>query len=136
MAGKMSFVLEMLKNGFNGALNPKVDEVRSQYPALLASGYWAWGAGSTVKSSILGVTSTGQRFYLGNIMINNDDDVPNRVLFFDGPGVSVPVIPIQVPKSATVFIDNIKGCVFQSGVHASLLTSLTQIRVGGLIASS
>jgi len=60
----------------------------------------------------------------------------STAFFYDGPGTSVPVGGVHVNGSTTVFVNNFKGWIFQSAVHASLATSLTQIRVGGLIRDS
>jgi len=128
------FFRKLLRNGRDDSESLEIDTFRSVFPSTLESGFWAWGATSTVKTSILNVPA-GKKLHLKHIMINNDDDVPNKVFFYDGSGTSVSVGPIQVNKSTTIFVDNIEGWIFQSAVHASLVTSLTQVRVGGLLAS-
>jgi len=133
--GRSMFNRIIGKSGYNDAIYEDVDPLRSEFPVTPASGYWSWGAGSTIITSLLLVPTT-KRFYLRNIMINNDDDVPNRVIFFDGPGVSVPIIPVQIAKSTTENMRDLKGIVVNSGIYASCVTSLTQVRVGGLIASA
>ncbi|MBW2671901.1 MAG: hypothetical protein JRD89_00630 [Deltaproteobacteria bacterium] len=135
MGALREFVRKVLKNGYTGALDEELDEIRSEYPRTLESGYHAWATGSTVKTSLLAVPSA-KVFHLKHLMINNEDDSTNLAFFYDGPGTSVPVGGVHVNGSTTVFVNNFKGWIFQSAVHASLATSLTQIRVGGLIRDS
>lgn len=135
MGGQRDFVQKVQQSGWTGAIDVELDELRSEYPPLVTSGYWNWSQGSVAKTSILLVPSS-KVLHLQNILINNDSDEANRCLFFDGPGTSVEVGRVQVNRSTTAVIGGLKGWIFQSAVHASLVTSLTQIRVGGIIRDS
>ena len=137
MGAVSTFVRKFLKSGYHGKLEEELDEIRSEFPRTLASGYHAWGVGAIVKDSIL-VVPSGKVFHLRNILINNRDGAAQMAFFYDGPGVSVSIGGLHVNASATELIgeDKLRGWIFQSAVHASLVTSLTEIRVGGLIRDS
>lgn len=130
-----TFVSKWVLNSRTGQPEPEIDEIRSVYPYTLASGYQAWGAGSTANTSILAVPSA-TRFHLKWLWINNDNDATNQVAFYDGPGTSVPVGKVIVAGSTTEFIPIGQGVVFASAVHGSNLTSNIQVRVGGILLES
>jgi len=131
------FFVEYVLSGLTKSLERKLDEIRSEYPTTLASGYYNWVAGSFSAAIILSIpvasASYSMAFHLRNIMINNTDGSGQYAFFYDGPGYSVSVGGIQVGASITEFIDGFQGWIFYSHVMASLRTSLTNIRVGGLI---
>jgi hypothetical protein len=129
------FVSKWVLSGRTGQVEPELDLIRSEYPPTVASGFWAWGAGSTTKTSILLVPSAC-RFHLQFIWINNREAANNYVFFYDGPGTSVSVGGVQVAGSTTNFIEVGPGLVFQSAVHASVYTSLIDVRVGGILRAS
>jgi len=131
------FLRKITKSGYHGGVDEELDVIRSEYPRTLASGFHNWGATSTTQNSIL-VVPSGKVLHLRNVMINNRDGVPQMAFFYDGPGTTVSVGGIQVNTSTTELIgkDLLRGFIFQSAVHASLATSLTGIRVGGLIRDS
>jgi hypothetical protein len=130
-----NFVSKWLLNSRTGQLEQEIDQIRSQYPPTVASGYWAWGSGSVGRTSILNVPSAC-RFHLQFIWIDNQEAAKNYVFFWDGPGTSVPVGGVQVASSTTEFITVGPGVVFASGVHASVATSMIGVRVGGLLRES
>lgn len=129
-----SFLQKMLRDGYTGAVNPALDPIRSEFPRLVESGYVNYGAGAPAKDSILLVPSS-KVFHLKNLMIGNRDAVGQYAYFYDGPGTSVSVGGIQVAASTTNFIseEHFKGWIFESAVHVSVATSLTEIRAGGYI---
>jgi hypothetical protein len=130
-----TFMSKWLLNTRTGQAEPEIDEIRSQYPPTVASGFWAWGAGSVVKTSILNVPSAC-RFHMRFMWIDQYGGESNYLFFYDGPGTSVSVGGVKVSASTTEFIDVGDGVVFASGVHASLATSLCNVRVGGLLRQS
>lgn len=131
------FMRKVLKSGYDDSIEEELDPIRSEYPLLVTSGYHNWSAGSVTKTSLLLVPSS-RRLHLKHITVNNEADERQLVFFYDGPGTSVPVQGLHVNRSTTLILGerDLKGWVFQSAVHASLVTSLTRIRVGGLIRAS
>jgi hypothetical protein len=129
------FISKWVLNSRTGQVEQEIDEVRSQYPPTVASGFWAWGAGSVDKTSILNVPSAC-RFHLQFIWLNNRATENNYIFFYDGAGTSVSVGGIQVAGSTTEFVTMGPGVVFASAVHASVLSSLIDVRVGGMLRTS
>ncbi len=130
-----TFVSKWLLNARTGQVEQEIDQIRSQYPPTVASGYWAWGVGSVEETSILNVPSKC-RFHMQFIWIDNKETAKNYVFFYDGPGKSVSVGGVQVAGSTTEFITVGPGVIFASGVHASVATSMIAVRVGGLLRES
>lgn len=116
----------------------EIDEIRSEFPYDLStqtSGYWSWAA-STDKTSIL-TPPSGWVFNLKQAIITNNDGAVQRVQFFDGAGVSVPVTPpIYINPSTTVIVDDLKGCWFLDNLQASIQTSECVIKVAGFLVAS
>ena len=127
-------VMRWLRSGRTDRVAPELDPIRSQYPDNIASGYWKYGA-STDKTSVLLVPSS-YRFNMQQVWLDTSEGEKNKVVFYDGPGVSVTVGPIQVNGSNTAFVDNLKGLFFASAVHTSVLSSGITIRVAGLLLRS
>ena len=132
-----TFISKWVLNSRTGQVEQEIDKIRSIYPYGLASGYHAWGAGSTGATSILAVPSTC-RFQLGFIWIyNGDPSAPANVAFYDGAGTSVPAGKILLATGTYLIQDwQSPWLVFASGVHASVDTSLVEVRVAGVLLES
>ena len=135
-----SFFQKYLLDGYTGRVERELDEIRSEAPQTLASGYNAWAAGAPSASALLtipyvsyGGTVYSKAFHLRHLMIDNTDAVGQYAFFYDGPGYSVSAGGIQVNASTTEFINGLKGWIFYSQVWCSLRTSLTQVRIGGIV---
>lgn len=136
-----SFFMKYLLDGYTGRVERELDEIRSEVPQTLASGLIVWGAGVAPSASVAmsvpvvsyGGTVYSKAFHLRHIMIDNTDGSGQYAFFYDGPGYSVSVGGIQVNASTTEFVNGLKGWIFYSQVWASARTSITQIRVGGIV---
>jgi len=131
------FISRWVYNARTGQYEEELDTVRGVYPYTLASGYHAWGAGSTGVTSLVAVPS-GYRFQLGFIWIyNGDPSASVNVAFYDGAGTSVPVGRIPVATAAHTIQDwQTPWLVFASSVNASVDTSLVEVRVAGILVES
>lgn len=129
-----TFVSKWLLNTRTGQLEQEVDEIRSQYPPTVVSGYASFG--TTSVNNLLAVPS-GCRFHLQFIWLDNEA-AGNAVFFYDGPGTSVPVGGVVASASTTKFITVGPGVVFQSAVYASAaaLATALHVRVGGILRES
>lgn len=126
------FVEKWVLNGRDDSVNKEVDTIRSGFPSLAESGYYHW-ADSQVYTHLLSVPS-GKRFRLQRMIVHNDK-VPNKVVFYDGPGVSVTAFIIDMAQSQTEFISDI-DVPFQSHMCASNLDSYIFVRVQGILITS
>lgn len=131
MGFRTAFLQLVKKSGYKGDISVELDENRSQYPPTLASGYASW-ADSTGQKSVLAVPS-GKVFQLENIFVANDGAEDQAFVIYDGPGASVPVMKIFCLVSTNELLQKLKGYLFASSVCASLTTSVSTIRVGGLL---
>lgn len=126
-----SFFQKFQKNGWTGQVDAELDPIRSEYPRLMVSGYWA----SSGRSSIITVPSM-KLFDMKTLIFENYDSIAQHVALFDGAGTSVPVFGIPVAKSAAEVITGLQGILFASTVFASTTDSLSRVRVGGLLVES
>lgn len=126
------FVEKWILNERTGSVNREIDQVRSGYPALCESGFYHW-SNSQVYTHLLSVPS-GKIFRLQRMIVHNDA-VPNKVVFYDGPGVSVEAFEMDMAQSQTEFINDL-DVPFQSHVCASNLDSYLFVRVQGVLIAS
>lgn len=121
------FYQKIVKNGRNGSIAEELDMIRSEYPIdLSVSGYFA----SLGRSQMVAVPS-GKVFRLRTVI--DDNDAANVLMFWDGPGVSVPVFRMHGAQSQTEFIMGLEGILFHSACIVSTLDSAGVIRVAGMI---
>ena len=134
MSGR-TVVEKWVYNGRTGNVERELDELRSEHPQTLASGYHAFGAGSTGNTSLIAVPS-GKLFNLKMVYVwNADPSAAAEVWLYDGAGTSVPAlgIPVLTASVAKLGRDDLVGVVFQSAVNVSVNTSLVRVRVGGFL---
>lgn len=130
---KGPFIQKWVFNSRTGRVDMEIDEIRSQYPPTVESGYAYL---STVEKTSILVVPSAHRFMLRFLWVFNNTGSPNILQLYDGPGVSVSVGGIAVAGSQTDFINFGDGVIFKSAVHVSNLVSTVQVRVGGLLIKS
>lgn len=131
MGGLRGFIRKVMLDGRTGAIEEEIDQLRSEYPPTLASGFWNSGG----RTSIVAVPST-KVFHLQQMLITNNYTGTNYAYFYDGPGSSVSVGGVLIQQSNTLFLEGLKGMIFLSAVHVSTLDSAIQLRVAGIIRTS
>ncbi|MBW2675395.1 MAG: hypothetical protein JRD89_18635, partial [Deltaproteobacteria bacterium] len=91
-----TFVEKWVLNERTGSVNREIDLIRSGYPPTPASGYYHW-TDSQVYTMLLsvpyvsGASIVSARIFRLQRMIVHNDQVPNKLVFYDGPGTSVTV---------------------------------------------
>jgi hypothetical protein len=126
-----TFFSKVMMGGRTNSLDPELDPIRSEYPALLNSGVWTSGG----RSSIL-VVPSGKVFHLKTIVFDNGYSGTNQAAFFDGSGASQVGPRVQVGQSGTEVITDLMGMLFYSNVHCSTVDSTCVVRIGGILRDS
>jgi len=126
------FIEKWVLNERTGSVHREVDQVRSAYPQLAESGFYHW-TDSQVYTMLLSVPST-KWFRLNRIIVHNEHLI-NKLVFYDGPGVSVTAFMMDLVPSDTAFVDGL-DVPFQSHVCASNLDSEVFCRVQGVLVTS
>lgn len=136
------FIEKWVLNERTGSVNREVDEIRSGYPALPASGYYHWGA-SQVYTCLLSVPS-GMIFRWQKMIAYNKNPGPNLVHFYDGPSASIAatLFPFVMAGSQNEFVNlmdvPVQGgsAASAGGLYGSNLDSNLFVRVQGILIAS